>query len=98
MLRPGEISGVIQVGDKFIILRCEGYTEPVNVQFVEVRGEIHRDLHEKKLRLAMAEYFEKLQKAATVDNYLAGASRSPKRRERTSPAAGLPTLRQVPSG
>ena len=98
MLRPGEISGVIQVGDKFIILRCEGYTKPINVQFAEVRGEIHRDLHEKKLRLAMAEYFEKLQKAATVDNYLAGASRSPKRRERTSPAAGLPTLRQVPSG
>ena len=42
--------------------------------------------------------FEKLQKAATVNNYLAGTSRSPKRRERTSPAANLPTLRQVPSG
>ncbi len=98
MLRQGEISGVIQVGDKFIILRCEGYTKPINVQFAEVRGEIYRDLHEKKLRLAMAECFEKLQKAATVDNYLTGASRSPKRRERTSPAAGLPTFRQVPSG
>ncbi len=98
MLRLGEISGVIQVGDKFIILRCEGYTKPINVQFAEVRGEIHRDLHEKKLRLAMAKYFEKLQKAATVDNYLAGTSRSPKRRERTSPAARLPTLRQVPRG
>ena len=97
-LRQGEISGVIQVADKFIILRCEGYTKPINVQFAEVRSEIYRDLHEKKLRLAMAEYFEKLQKAATVDNYLAGTSRSPKRRERTSPAANLPTFRQVPSG
>lgn len=98
MLRQGEISGVIQVADKFIILRCEGYTKPISVQFAEVRGEIYRDLYEKKLRLAMAKYFEKLQKAATVDNYMAGTSRSPKRRERTSPAARLPTLRQVPSG
>ena len=28
-LRPGEISGMIQVGDKFVILRCEGFTKPV---------------------------------------------------------------------
>ena len=28
-LQPGELSGVIQVEDKFVILRCEGRTEPV---------------------------------------------------------------------
>ena len=32
-LKPGELSGVIQVGDKFVILRCEGYTKPANVDF-----------------------------------------------------------------
>ena len=30
-LQPGELSGIIQVGDKFILLRCEGYTKPVAV-------------------------------------------------------------------
>ena len=77
-LQPGELSGVIQVGDKFIILRCEGYTKPANVDFASVRNDIYEDLHEKKLRLAMAEHFENLQEAATVDNYLAGTSHSPK--------------------
>lgn len=97
-LRPGELSGIIQIGDKFIILRCEGRTEPINVQFDEVRDLIYNDLHEKKLRLAMAGHFEKLQESATVHNYLDGTSRSPKRAERTAPAADLPTFRQVPSG
>ena len=54
-LRPGELSGVIQVGDKFIILRCEGYTKPANVDFASVRNDLYEDLHEKKLRLAMGE-------------------------------------------
>ena len=26
-LKPGDLSGVIQVGDKYVILRCEGFTE-----------------------------------------------------------------------
>jgi len=94
-LRPGELSGVIQVGDKFVILRCEEHTKPSNVAFETVRRDIYEDLHEKKLRLAMAEHFEALQDASTVDNYLAGTSRSPKQHEK---AANLPTLRQVPGG
>ena len=98
-LKPGELSGVIQVGDKFVLLRCEGYTKPANVDFASVRNEIYDDLHEKKLRLAMAERFEDLQEAATIDNYLAGTSHSPKQQAtRTSPAANVPSLRQVPGG
>ena len=59
-LKPGELSGIIQVGDKFVILRCEGRTQPVVTNFAEVRDEIYRDLYEKKLQLAMAEKFERL--------------------------------------
>jgi parvulin-like peptidyl-prolyl isomerase len=95
-LRPGEISGVIQVGDKYVILRCEGFTKPANVDFAAVRKEIQDDLCEKKLRLAMAERFDSLKEAATVDNYLAGTSHSPKRRDKVAPAANVPALRQVP--
>ena len=96
-LKPGEISGVIQVGDKFIILRCEEYIAPAKVDFDMVRDEIHQDLLEKKARLAMATEFERLQSAATVDNYLAGSSRSPKQqRAGTLLEANVPSLRQVP--
>jgi parvulin-like peptidyl-prolyl isomerase len=95
-LKPGELSGIIQVGDKFVILRCEGRTQPVNVDFAAVRDEIYRDLYEKKLQLAMAEKFESLQEAAVVDNYLAGTSHSPKPSAKPASAPGVPTLRQIP--
>jgi parvulin-like peptidyl-prolyl isomerase len=76
-LNVGELSGVIQVDGKFVILRCEGSTPPSNAKFDEVKKDIYQDLYEKKLRLAMADYYENLQKAATVDNYLTGMSRAP---------------------
>ena len=103
-LKPGELSGMIQVGDKFIILRCEGYTKPAKVDFAAVRNDIYEDLHEKKLRLAMAERFENLQEAATIDNYLAGTSHLAEGKAGGQPSAkaaapaGLPTLRQLPGG
>lgn len=97
-LKAGELSGIIQVGDKFILLRCEGYTNPVKVEFAKVRDELYRDIHEKKMRMAMSECFEKLQDAAVVDNYLAGTSHSPNMSGGNVPAANVPTLHQVPGG
>lgn len=100
-LKPGELSGIIQVGDKFVILRCEGYTNPINVAFEQVRDEIYRDLYEKKLRLAIAEYYECLQDAAVIDNFLAGESRSPVRHAqggKTPADGGIPTLRPISGG
>jgi parvulin-like peptidyl-prolyl isomerase len=96
-LKPGELSGVIQTGDKYVILFCEGYTKPVDVAFDEVRQEIHKDVYEKKLRLAMAECFEQLQDAATIDNFLAGSSQSPPPKQPPGPQSlsKAPTLRQV---
>jgi hypothetical protein len=113
-LKPGELSGVIPVGDKYVLLRCESFTQTTGVEFAKVRDEIYQDIHEKKMRLAMAACFENLQDSATIDNYLAGTSRSPTlqpaksagtpsakapaRSATRAPAAGLPTLRQVPGG
>ncbi len=96
-LKPGELSGIIQVADKFILLRCEGYTNPTTIEFAKVRGEIYEDLREKKLRLAMATCYEDLHEAATIDNFVAGTSHSPKHGN-SAPAAKVPTLRQVPGG
>ena len=32
-LKPGDLSGVIQLDDKYVILFCEGYTKPIDVDF-----------------------------------------------------------------
>ncbi len=78
-LKEGELSGIIQVGEQFIILRCEGLTEPIDVDFETVRDELHADLLEKKLRVAMSQYFDRLQENATVINYLSGKTHAPAR-------------------
>jgi parvulin-like peptidyl-prolyl isomerase len=77
-LKPGELSSLIQVDSRYVILFCLGRTEPVQVDFAAVRDLIYQDVHEKKLRLAMADSFEKLQDQATIDNYLEGTSHTAK--------------------
>jgi parvulin-like peptidyl-prolyl isomerase len=78
-LAPGELSGIIQLGDKFVILKCEGRTEPVDVNLQEVREILRQDIFEKKLRIAMGEKFEELRARARIDNFLAGTSQAPER-------------------
>jgi parvulin-like peptidyl-prolyl isomerase len=88
-LKKGEISGIVQLeADKFVILFCEGRTVPAKVEFATVRDLLHQDIQEKKTRLAMAEYFERLQENATIDNYLAGTTRSPKKDGRGEKGGG----------
>lgn len=76
-LQKGEMSGIIQVGDKFVILKCEGRTEPTDVDMQTVRDILRQDLFEKKLRIAMAETYDQVRSRAKIDNYLAGTSQSP---------------------
>jgi len=88
-LKPGELSGVVQVADRFIVLFCEGFTEPAKVTFDEVRDELHADILEKKQRIEMARYFSHLRDGAAIDNFLAGTSQSPVRQPAAGPQ-GLP--------
>lgn len=76
-LQPEELSGIIQVGDKFVILKCEGRTKAIEVTPQEAKKTLYTDLFEKKLRLAMAERYEQIQQSARIDNYLAGTSQAP---------------------
>lgn len=76
-LQTGELSGVIQVADRFLVLYCEGYTKPADVSFDEVKAELHADILEKKQRIEMARHFTHLRGGAAIDNYLAGTSQSP---------------------
>jgi parvulin-like peptidyl-prolyl isomerase len=91
-LKPGELSGVVQVADRFMVLFCEGYTEPAQVSSAEVRDELHADLFEKKQRIELARYFTHLRESATIDNLLAGTSQSPTRPNAAAgqPGKGLP--------
>jgi parvulin-like peptidyl-prolyl isomerase len=78
-LKPGELSGIIQLADKFVILKCEGRTKPVEVNPKEVHDILYQDIFEKKLRMAMSEKFDDLKAKARIDNFLAGTSQAPDR-------------------
>jgi parvulin-like peptidyl-prolyl isomerase len=78
-LKPGELSGIIQIGNQFVILKCEGRTNPIDVNPDEVRDILYKDIYEKKLRMAMNEKFESIRSRARIDNYLAGTSQAPER-------------------
>jgi parvulin-like peptidyl-prolyl isomerase len=89
-LKPGELSGIVQLGDKFVILKCDGRTQPVEVNPQEVQAILRQDIFEKKLRLAMGEKFDDIRAKARIDNFLAGTSQSP---DRVKPEAGKDTPR-----
>ena len=59
------------MGDKFTVLRCLGRTKPVVDSIDTVRGELTKDLREKKLRVAMAREFENLRQQSKIENLLA---------------------------
>jgi hypothetical protein len=90
-LKPGELSGIIQLGDKFVVLKCEGRTKPVEFKPQEVQEVLRQDLFEKKLRMAMGEKFEEIRAKARIDNFLAGTSQSPDR-VKPEPGQGTPRL------
>ncbi len=94
-LQPGQLSGVFQMDGKYVILYCEGLTEPVAVGKDEVREELAADIRQKKLRIAMGQYFKNLQESASIDNYLAGEVHQPKQKATAvKPAGYIPTLRE----
>ncbi|QDT11498.1 peptidylprolyl isomerase [Stieleria marina] len=72
-LNAGDLSGIVATGDKYIVMRCQGRTEPVVKDMAAVQSELVRDLREKKLSLAMAEKFDSLKARAEIDNFLEAA-------------------------
>lgn len=75
-LKAGELSGIVAMGDKYIILRCTGRTQPIVKDFNAVKDELFRDIQEKKLRLAMAKQFDQLKESSQIDNFLVGTSQA----------------------
>jgi parvulin-like peptidyl-prolyl isomerase len=73
-LKPGELSGIVATGGKYLVLRCQGFTEPVVSDPSAVRDELIRDITESKRNRAMADRFEKLLSSAEIDNFLEAES------------------------
>ena len=70
-MKPNEVSGVIEAGPgRYVILLCEGFTEPVVTDINEVRDLIVENIREEKRQEAVAKVFERLKEEVRVDNFL----------------------------
>ncbi|MEQ1830490.1 MAG: peptidylprolyl isomerase [Pirellula sp.] len=69
-LKPGEMSGIIEVGGQFVILKSQGLTTPVVADLNRVRDELYKDILEKKQRIAIDEHMSKLFAEAQIANFL----------------------------
>ena len=81
-LSEGERSKVIQIGENWAILYCKGFTNPKVSDFDAVKEELHANILEKKMRLAMGEEMQRVRSDAQIDNYLIGTSQTGKARVR----------------
>jgi parvulin-like peptidyl-prolyl isomerase len=89
-LKAGDLSGIVSVDGQFIVLRCLGRTKPVQVDFASVKAELHKDIHEKKMRIVMTKEFDRLRTTAQIDNFLAGTSQTGRSTRPTSQATIAP--------
>ena len=77
-LSKNELSKVIQLGEHWAILFSKGRTNPQVADFDAVQDELHKNIHEKKMRLAMQEEIQRIHEDAQIDNYLTGTSQTGK--------------------
>lgn len=75
-LLPGEMSGVLAWGDQYALLYKQGETKPIVQEFEAVREELSKEIYEKKLRVAMSDYLDRMLKDAQIDNMLEGTSQT----------------------
>ena len=76
-MKPGELSGIIATGDKYILMRCQGHTEPIVTDRSVVESELRRDLYEQKLTVAMGRKFDELRNGSEVDNFFKAETAAP---------------------
>lgn len=92
-LKPGELSGIVATGGQYIIMRCQGFTEPVVTNPADVRQELVRDLTMQKTRRAMIDRMEQLVESSEIDNFFTPVkqvSRTAPVKQATRPARAEP--------
>lgn len=73
-LKPGEISGLIQMHNHYVILKCEGHTDQIVTDIKDVWTELHAQLVEEKTQERVAKVFEDMKRRTRIDNYLTNTS------------------------
>jgi len=74
-LRNGEISPVIEIDqNRYLIMKCEGRTEPVVTDIKDVWDELYKQVVEEKTQAAVATVFDKVKKEAQVQNFLVNST------------------------
>ena len=74
-LKPGDISGIIEVNGQFVVLKSQGLTQPVVQDFNAVKGELYKDILEKKQRITMDKHLATLIADAQITNFLTNKTR-----------------------
>ena len=71
-LEEGEISGLIQLegSGQWVVLFCEGYTEPIVDNINVVKQDLIEQLKEENRQQAIAHKFQELKEETTIINYL----------------------------
>ena len=73
-LAPGDISGIIEVNGQYVILKSQGMTTPVVQDFNAVKGELYKDILEKKQRIAMDTHLSSMIAESQITNFLTNKS------------------------
>lgn len=79
-MQPGEISPVMQLEDRHIILKCEKQTKPIVTDIEQVREDLTAQLRDEKIQESVGKTFAAIKEQAQIQNYLT--------RESTAGAAG----------
>ena len=74
-LKPGDTSGIIEVNGQYVILKSQGLTTPIVQDFNAVKGELYKDILEKKQRIAMDKHLSTLIADAQISNFLTNKTR-----------------------
>lgn len=96
-LKEGEISPLIEIGqNRYVVLKCEGRTEPVVTDIKDVWEVLFDQVVEEKTQSAVASTFDEVKKQANVQNFLANSTTGAVKK--SSPAAVKQTSGEQPVG
>jgi len=66
-MKPGDVSGLIQLGDAYTIIRLESRTLAGTTPFAEVKAQIQSDMQKEKTQQLRSALNQKLRKGATIE-------------------------------
>jgi parvulin-like peptidyl-prolyl isomerase len=70
-LAPGELSGIVEVNGRYVVLKSRGFTSPVVSQMDDtVRKELYQNLVEKKQRQAMDQHLKTIHSNAEIVDFI----------------------------